>query len=254
MKEDDSVVKIRGERLIPEISDAGTLVYHLARYEWAKQYVKGKEVLDAGCGVGYGSAMLAEDASHVIAVDVEQAAIEYAKKTYNRKNLKFLVMDCTTMGFHDRTFDLVVSFEVLEHISGSQVFVRELCRVLRDNGILMISTPNKRTWDLLGHRADNPYHINMVAPKQFKEILINSGFGEVEIYGMRKKGTTLYKVLRGLDIFNLRLRLPFTKLEKEYFVTALLGRNETALRSSDISISQGQIRQCHTVVAICRKS
>lgn len=63
MEETDYILKNTGERLIPEISDPGTLAYHLARYEWAKQYVKGKEVLDTGCGVGYGSAMLAEDAS-----------------------------------------------------------------------------------------------------------------------------------------------------------------------------------------------
>jgi len=253
VEENDYLLEMVRERVIPEISDPGTLAYHLARYEWARQYVKGKEVLDAGCGVGYGSAMLAEDASHVIAVDLEQAAIEYAKRTYDRKNLKFLVMDCTTMGFDDCTFDLVVSFEVFEHISDGQDFVRELCRVLRNDGILVISTPNKITWDLLGPQADYPFHINMITPKLFKKILISSGFAEVEIYGMRKKGTTLYQVLRGLDIFNLRLRLSFTKFEKEYFVTALLGRNETALRSTDILVSRGQIRQCNIVMAICKK-
>ncbi len=93
----------------------------------------------------------------------------------------------------------------------------------------------------------------MIAPKQFKKILINSGFGEAEIYGMRKKGTALYKVLRGLDVFNLRLRLPFTKFDKGRFVTAMLGQNENALRSTDITVPQGQIRRCYTIIVICRK-
>ncbi|PJJ64251.1 class I SAM-dependent methyltransferase [Chryseobacterium geocarposphaerae] len=129
---------------------------HLNRYLYALQYTSQKKVLDIACGCGYGTFLMAEKgAESVIGVDLSEDAIRYGNHRYARQNLKRFVADATTFN-HDYLFDIIVSFETIEHIPDYSGFIENLYRNLSDNGTLLISTPITKTTTT---SPQNPYHM-----------------------------------------------------------------------------------------------
>src|SRR6266576_1992296 len=127
------------ERLDPA-ADAGTLVAseHFLRYHWAAETVAGKSVLDAGCGTGYGVAlMLAAGAKTVVGVDISGSAISRAPQL--AKGAEFVVGDVRNLPFDDQAFDVVTCFEVIEHVEGAEDVLAELKRLLSPAGVLLLS-------------------------------------------------------------------------------------------------------------------
>src|SRR5690349_12094180 len=117
-------------------------VQHLARYAWATALAPGRRVLDAGCGLGYGAAMLADaGAESVAAVDLAAEIIDVARDQTGDR-VTFEVADLRSLPFADDAFDLVVCFEVIEHIEEQPAALDELRRVLAPGGVLAISSPN----------------------------------------------------------------------------------------------------------------
>lgn len=156
-----------GERMVPAL-DRGTLVYgeHIARYVLASRLVRGRRVLDLGSGTGYGSEMLsAGGASQVIGLDQSQEAVEYSLRHHGR-DARFLVGDAQILPFADSEFDVVVSFETIEHVPDYQLFLRELRRVLRPGGLAVLSTPNKASYP-----EGNPFHLKEFFLAEFQEVV-----------------------------------------------------------------------------------
>src|SRR5579871_3121120 len=152
-----TVPEFTGERVIPGEVDVDLLNEHLARYAFAARLARGKRVLDAGCGAGYGSAELAEMAEEVTGVDVAPEAIAYASEHYTLPNLHFEQASCTSLSQDDGAFDLVVAFEVIEHLEDWRGFLREARRVLTSNGQLVVSTPNRLYYtESRGREGANP--------------------------------------------------------------------------------------------------
>jgi len=155
---DDGVNELprTGERLIPTCR--GQVLYeHLHRYALAVALAPGKRVLDIACGEGYGSNLLAGVSKYVIGVDIAPEVIAHAKHAYPRKNLLFREGSCLNIPVEDRSVDLVVSFETIEHLDNHEQFLREIKRVLSDGGALIISSPDKQEYtDRLGNK--NPFH------------------------------------------------------------------------------------------------
>ncbi|TXN73289.1 class I SAM-dependent methyltransferase, partial [Methylobacterium sp. WL8] len=157
-----------GERFHPD--RVGITAYeHWQRYAFARQFVKEKSVLDVACGEGYGAAFLAESAIDVHAVDVSFEAIEWASKSYSRSNLRFCVSDISNLPFKDEKFDVVTCFETIEHILDHESAFSEIKRVLKKNGLLLISTPDKSLYsDGLGQ--SNIFHKLELTTDEFEEI------------------------------------------------------------------------------------
>ncbi len=132
------------ERIVPDEESPGIVALHLKRYLFSAPYCAGKVVLDAACGVGYGSAELGHVARRVIGVDVDEATIAYARTRYGDDNVEFQTMDVSSLRFDDDSFDVVVSFETIEHVADREAFLREVTRVLRPSGTFIVSTPNAR--------------------------------------------------------------------------------------------------------------
>jgi SAM-dependent methyltransferase len=132
-----------GERFIP--GTRGEIwVEHWHRYHFAARWARGKRVLDVACGEGYGTALLARHAAHVTGVDLAPEAIAHARATYaGLGNAEFVAASCTQMPLADASFDAVVSFETLEHIPAQEEFLAEVARVLKPEGVLVLSCPNK---------------------------------------------------------------------------------------------------------------
>ena len=116
--------------------------FHLGRYRFAAPLVAGKDVLDAACGTGYGTAILAQQAATVAGVDISGDAVSYAREHYAASNTRFVQAPVELTAFPDQSFDAVVSFETLEHTLSPQAALREFARVLRPKGELILSAPN----------------------------------------------------------------------------------------------------------------
>ncbi len=131
------------ERMVPEFHK-GTLTYaeHVTRYSCALDLVKGKVVLDIASGSGYGTKMLAESAAKVYGVDVNEVAVNYARKHYGKNNIEYRVGDGESISLPDDSVDVVVTFETIEHIKDYKKFIKEVKRVLKPDGIAIVSTPN----------------------------------------------------------------------------------------------------------------
>ncbi|MFA5793899.1 MAG: glycosyltransferase [Candidatus Brocadiia bacterium] len=133
-----------GERFVPVGPTADTHYEHLHRYGFAGEFVKDKKVLDVGCGEGYGSFFLAQTAKSVIGIDIDKAAINHALKKYRQENLKFKIGDVRDIPLKGKNlFDVIVCYEVLEHIKEQAKLLKEVKRLLKDDGLFIVSTPNK---------------------------------------------------------------------------------------------------------------
>lgn len=171
-----------GERMIPGIGGE-VEVEHLHRYALACQLVAGKTVLDVACGEGYGSALLSAHAAHVIGVDISEAAIQHARSAYPGEKLHFEVANCSKLPCTDQSIDVVVSFETIEHIAEHDEFLREIKRVLRPGGLLIMSSPDKRYYSD-NRNFNNDFHVRELYAEQFRDLL-NRHFAQVDLYGQR---------------------------------------------------------------------
>ena len=153
------------ERLNPNDDLSSTIAQHSrVRYELAARYVAGKDVLDIACGTGVGSTFLADTARSVTGADVSGDAIEAARTAFVRPNIRYVHAPGPSLPFEDGQFDVVVSLETIEHVREDQqaAFVRELSRVLRPDGVLLLSTPDRdaeRRHELATGVA-NPWHVH----------------------------------------------------------------------------------------------
>lgn len=175
-------LEFTGERYTPEC--VREIRYeHVHRYVFARELVAGRRVLDAACGEGYGSALLAETASEVCGVDVSGEAIKHASERYSAPNLKFHQADCLALPFPDDEFDCVVSFETLEHLENHEGLLAEFRRVLRPGGFLLISTPDKAIYtDKQGNQ--NEFHVAELYRDEF-ESLLDRHFAVHRLWGQK---------------------------------------------------------------------
>jgi SAM-dependent methyltransferase len=146
----------------------GTLLEaeHLARYWWASRFVSDKRVLDAGCGTAYGTEILAgAGASEVVGVDIDPGVVEAARGR-GGVDVSFEVADARDLPFTDGTFDVVVCFEVIEHVEDPEAILDELRRVLRPEGLLAVSSPNRDVYP-----PGNPHHKHEFLPDELAHAL-----------------------------------------------------------------------------------
>ena len=166
------MAEFTGERIIPGKVDVDLLNEHVARYTFAARLARGKRVLDAGCGAGYGSAELAQAADSVVGVDRAAEAIEFARASYGLPNLRFEQASCEALPHPGGSFDLVVAFEVIEHLDHWREFLLEARRVLAPAGQLVISTPNKLYYtESRGPTGANPFHVHEFNFEEFQSEL-----------------------------------------------------------------------------------
>ncbi|KKP68375.1 MAG: Glycosyltransferase, group 2 family protein [Candidatus Moranbacteria bacterium GW2011_GWE1_35_17] len=171
-------MKFTGERMIPEFN-SGSKIYleHISRYFFANQFIKGKNVLDIACGSGYGSEIFFNNgANSVLGVDISEETIKYCKNKY--PNIKFKAGSVEKIPAGDKSIDVIVSFETIEHVDegAQEAFMREVNRVLRDDGILILSTPNA-----LVYEKGNEFHIKELTPDELNSLLVENDF-EYEIF------------------------------------------------------------------------
>ncbi len=181
-----SGLEFTGERFVPE--EHGNIeLEHWHRYLQARELAVGKDVLDIASGEGYGSALISEVARQVTGVDIAPEAVAHASARYQRPNLRYLEGNCAAIPLPDHSVDLIVSFETIEHHEQHEEMMREFKRVLRPDGLLLISNPDKHFYSEVPNYS-NPYHVKELYEQEFKQLL--SGwykntryFGQRLVYG-----------------------------------------------------------------------
>lgn len=176
-------LEFTGERFTPEC--VREIWYeHWHRYAFARSLCAGKRVLDAACGEGYGSNLLAQVAGEVVGVDLSTQAITHARQRYGTQaNLHFEVADATQLPALGGKFDVIVSFETLEHLHAQEELLAGFAARLADDGILLISSPDKHTYsDLAGHQ--NEFHVRELYRPEF-EALLGRHFPHRRLYGQK---------------------------------------------------------------------
>lgn len=175
-------MKYTGERYQPEIVGKSQ-AEHYHRYMAVSQFAKSRRVLDIASGEGYGAFLLSMHAEEVVGVDVSREAVEQARSKYNSDRLSFEVGSISSIPMSDSYFDVIVSFETLEHVDGHEQVLSELVRVLKQDGVLIISTPDKRVYSDEVSRQ-NHYHVKELYYPEFRRLL-STYFKHVEYYGQR---------------------------------------------------------------------
>lgn len=172
-----------GERFIPG-TKGEIWVEHWHRYHFARRWIEGRQVLDVACGEGYGAALLARSAARVHGVDISPQAIEHARTAYaSLGNVEFHCASCTRLPLADASIDVAVSFETLEHIAEQAQFLDELARVLKPDGVLVLSCPNKLEYSDKRNFA-NEFHVKELYRDELAA-LVAARFPHSDWYGQR---------------------------------------------------------------------
>ena len=182
MSDSETTLAFTGERFTPEC--VREIWYeHWHRYAFAAGLVSGARVLDLACGEGYGSDLLADHAAHVSGVDISPEAVDHARRRYARDNLEFAVGSAADIPWDDASFDRVVSFETLEHLSQQREMLAEFRRVLRPDGLLVISSPDRAVYsDQVGYQ--NEFHVRELYRDELMELLAEQ-FPAVRLLGQK---------------------------------------------------------------------
>ncbi len=178
-----SALPFTGERFTPEC--VREIWYeHWHRYVFARRIAKGRRVLDAACGEGYGSALLADVATEVIGVDIDTESIAHARERYGaHANVRFEPGDATRLDFPPGRFDLVVCFETLEHVQDQERMIAGFARVLADDGILIVSSPDRHAYsEVSGFR--NEFHVRELYRDELLALL-KPHFLSVDLFGQK---------------------------------------------------------------------
>jgi len=179
------------ERVSPsncELNIHNLLIYllHEKTYRFVKPHIKNLKVLDLGCGDGYGTKILTEEASHIIGVDISKHAINAARMKYPDKNITFQTirsLEIEPLPFKNASFDAVISFQVIEHIGDTNKYLNEINRVLKINGKFFLSTPNASYRLLPFQNPWNKFHIKEFTIGELSCILAKN-FDSTKLYGL----------------------------------------------------------------------
>ncbi len=175
-------LEFTGERFTPEC--VREMFYeHWHRYAWARGLVEGLDVLDCACGEGYGSLLLSGTARSVVGVDLDAQSIVHAHRRYARPGLDFVEANALDLPFEEQRFDVVVSFETLEHLEQHEQLLAGFRRVLRPDGVLLLSSPDRKTYsDDTGYR--NEFHVRELYRNELEDLL-GRHFPNFRLYGQK---------------------------------------------------------------------
>jgi SAM-dependent methyltransferase len=210
------LIEFTGERVIPGQTDPDLLNEHIARYRFAEALAGARSVLDAGCGVAYGSAILASRASVVYGLDNSGEALRQGAESGLPANVRLLEGDCAAFPLRDASTDLVVAFEVIEHLPDHRRLLAEARRVLRSDGQLIVSTPNRPYYEQ-SRSEPNPFHVHEFDYEEFRAAL-EEFFPHTTIF---LENHTQAIAFTPLDVQGLRTRLdgaPPDPSESHFFV------------------------------------
>jgi SAM-dependent methyltransferase len=179
----DTAAVFTGEFVIPGRTPEDLWLSHFERYRFASEFTANKTVLDVACGTGYGSDYLAaQGAKRVVGGDISPEALAYAARHFRRPTLDFVKLDGGRLPFVESTFDVVLSYETIEHMEDQGQFLRECSRVLRPEGVFVCSTPMRLAWrPPWVPKSLNPFHRRELTAGELRDTLRDQ-FDDVTLF------------------------------------------------------------------------
>lgn len=247
-----------GERTIPDQDIPHNLGFLrlMVAYKFAKSFIRDKYVLEVGCGAGYGAYYLApHGARSVVGIDISKEVIEYSMNNYNQKDLEFQVMDGTKLAFKKDAFGVICCFQVIEHIKQYKALLSEICRVLKPNGIFIISTPNRS----VRGESENPFHTQEFSLNELRKLL-NTYFREVKVLGvnpnihyMRAVSSTNQRILSWLGQLLARINLRIFSLRTTpRWIKSFVYRDIAHLSTNDLPVSTEELDRSMDFIVVCK--
>ena len=175
-------LELTGERTVPGVAHENYWFRrHEVAYRFAATHCEGRTVLDAGCGEGYGTAILAEGATAAAGVELVAAVVDHARTAY--PHLEFVQADLCALPLGEASVDAVVSLQVIEHLWDIPGYLREVARVLRPDGLFVCGTPNRLTFTPDSDTPVNPFHTVEFSPEELTALL-QPRFAQVDLVGV----------------------------------------------------------------------
>lgn len=234
---------------------------HIHRYEVATTYVEQRmKILDLACGNGFGTAKLFQYGGvSVIGGDISQEAVNYCVLKYSQSirtgKLEFRKMDATRLDFEDAAFDMVVSFETLEHVQQAEQVIREFCRVLRPNGILLLSTPNRIVSSPNGI-VENPYHMKEFSYDELQQLL-GKQFSKLKLGGQRyvrySDGRKWFARMVERALYQRGIRKLSLRIQNGIMRAFGVAQMYPQSRDFEITYNKEDVLHCATLFAVCSK-
>ena len=230
----------------------GLFLEHYFRYRFAEKFTKNVVVLDCACGTGYGTYLLSRKAKEIVGIDRSTEALKIAAENWTASNIRYLQLDIDHLETIQEKFDVIVSFETIEHLANAENFVGKSYHLLSQNGCFIVSTPNKGIY-----RAEvepNPFHLHEFSPAEFFNLL-SKKFSQVEVFAQIKTEPikTHQDSIRGgarlpfLSKFRIKLAAMLIRNPFGYFLYLLRMQK----RFSVIGTQDHQNYQY--LIAVCRK-
>lgn len=234
-------------------------------YEYVIPLIHDKEVLDLGCGLAYGTSIMAKSAKTLVGVDYDAEVIKHNTQKYaSIPQLSFKASSLPPIPFPDNTFDFVTAFQFIEHLHERRRLIEEIARVLKPGGTMLITTPN-----ILKSNARNPFHVHEYTfPEMQQEV--GSVFKQFTLKGLKgndkvnrymaENGKWVRKILQ-FDVFKLHQKIPASWLAGPYnFITRLMrkqlaSQNSDALQitTADYSLSENQLEESYDIYVFATK-
>jgi SAM-dependent methyltransferase len=204
---------------------------HRWPYEQLMVQAKDKNVLELGCNKGFGTIIYAEYADSIKAVDTSSTAIDKAREYNARENIEYICLDSWTLPFEDNSFDLTVLFQVIEHIALDKldIFLREIKRVTRGDGQVIISTPNRKIRLLPFQKPRNKYHVKEYSARELDRLL-RRYFPEVKVEGLF--GVDALNQIERRRVRQKPVKVYLKEPLRKYLVRPLLGRVPASLKAA----------------------
>jgi SAM-dependent methyltransferase len=191
----------------------GVLIYviHIVAYRWFIRDCIDKDVLDFGCGTGYGTHELAKVTKSCHGVDVSNEAVDHCLTLYKGDNVTFSQIkpiEESPLPFPDASFDVVVSNQVIEHVLSPDTYIKEARRVLRPGGVLYVVTPDRSTRLFRGQKPWNRWHLHEYSPQEIRG-MVEGHFKTVTVSGMTGQPEVVSKEIARTRKLRF-ITLPFT--------------------------------------------
>lgn len=177
------------ERGLPGHSEHRRFGYHrymMARYMYAIPYVRGKDVLEIGCGLGWGAHLISEFPASLTCVDRSESAISYARREWQDPAVEYSVRSVEELHASDQTYDVVLAYELIEHleVEGGRHLIRGIARLLRPGGVVIMSSyfPDHE-WQARQAETKNPFHPHIYTKRELRELLAEVGIAEHRFKG-----------------------------------------------------------------------
>lgn len=232
---------------------------HLHRYQEAAKLIPKQElkILDIACGSGFGSDFLAQLGNTVIGGDVSEAVIKECRSNFNRSNVSFEVVDGTNLPYTDETFDIIISFETIEHTTEYQKMLNEFKRVVKKNGLIILSTPNFVINSPSGS-VTNPYHTQEWIYEELFDILSHT-FSNVKLLGQAytrysNKSSLKYKIGEFLENILYKRGVRKIPIKFQDIIMNIIINEPMYPLSTNYSFTENidEIKKCKTFFAICK--